>query len=451
MREFLLFVEESAYKVPVTGGGLIIWPTASATAFYGRLDGGDSFTMRARPAMVTVPYGGGVNVPAFTVSDKFICKGRYSTKLYAGPFSQFLFQWASQQVNSHGVVAASGTTGWATTEAPGNLASVTILHAIQRPQDGTYKCQQYSGVKVDSWNLTMSEDSQIATLNMELTGGTAMGNPFDGSLDPTIGSSAWAAPVWGSGSTPTVWYPPTYTHLPINPYLFVNCTNTAAIGSGASGTAVLGTGATATEVVSITVGGAGGSGYTIPPVVSFTGGGGYGAQANAIVSAGVITSFVMQNTGIGYTSAPTVVITPQSSGGLTIGSSRTTFQEVNMTSTNSLMARFWANRFVQFLEFCGRTTQLTVRNFYQPKASSPDDRYALEALTPQTVTFGFANGTDSVLFTMNTNNIIVTADDSLPLADIYTQTLGITSQFDPNTAPTDTAVIADMSIAFTGS
>jgi hypothetical protein len=59
-REYLMIVEESAFKVPVTTP--TVWNTsttyglANAQAYYIRLDGGNAFTMRPRPTgTVTVP------------------------------------------------------------------------------------------------------------------------------------------------------------------------------------------------------------------------------------------------------------------------------------------------------------------------------------------------------------------------------------------------------------
>src|SRR5271165_4346422 len=159
-REFALFVLESSYQTPmtptqpemwtVTGTGTSGAGVAGFVGFYARLDGGDSLTMRPRTVPVTVPYGGGVAIPAFTVGDKLEVKGTYKTKWYAGPFGQMLFQWAMQQVNTGGYVGLSGvSTGWAYSGGPaGNLPSVTILHAIQRP-DGTYKQRMYNGVRVE--------------------------------------------------------------------------------------------------------------------------------------------------------------------------------------------------------------------------------------------------------------------------------------------------------------
>src|SRR5271157_2618176 len=209
-REFLLLVQESAFKTPVTTP--IIWPTTSANAFYIRLDGANVFTMRPRPVMVAVPYGGGVAIEAFRVSDKMECKGKLQTKLYAGPHSQFLLQWAAQTINS------GQTSPWTTTEPAGDLASVACYHAIQR-SDGSIKRRVYLGTKVDGWDLSVSEDGTIATLSMDLSASTPQGNQFDSSTDPT----AVTFPV------------PTDSQLPAGgatgPYVFVNASGGLTNGS----------------------------------------------------------------------------------------------------------------------------------------------------------------------------------------------------------------------------
>jgi hypothetical protein len=72
----------------------------------------------------------------------------------------------------------------------------------------------------------------------------------------------------------------------------------------------------------------------------------------------------------------------------------------------------------------------------------------MESLAMQTVNFGFNNGPHSVLFTMNSANVISSVEDHLPLADVYTQTLSVTSQFDQNYTQTDSALPADMQLTF---
>ena len=326
-REFLLLVQESAYKTPVSSP--VVWPTASANAFYIRLDGANVFTMRPRPVMVAVPYGGGVAIDAFRVSDKIECKGRLVTKLYAGPLSQFLLQWGSQQVNT------AQTSPWTTTEPAGDLASVSIYHAITR-SDGSIKRRVYLGCKVDGWDIDVSEDSTIATLSMDIRGSTPQGNQFDSSTDPTS----------------TTFPAPTDPQMPsgglTGPYVFVHA-----------------------------------------------------------------------------------------SGGLTIGSARTQFQSLKLASKNVLARRFWANRFINLMRFVGRSTTLEAINFYAP---SPDDRTSYEGLlgfntgagyTGSTCTFELNNGTHSVTFNLETNSVITTIEDQLPLNDLYTQAMTITNQWDP--------------------
>ena len=181
------------------------------------------------------------------------------------------------------------------------------------------------------------------------------------------------------------------------------------------------------SVASITL--TAGSGYLVPPTVTLTSATGHGAIFTAQISAGAISGFTQVDAGSGYLTAPTVVITPGPPvEGLLIGTARTQFESVQLTITNNLMTRFWANRFVQFSQLCGRTSKLVVKNFYN---ATPDDRTAYEGISPQTVKFGLNNGTNYVQCIMNANNIIETLEDSLPLADVYTQTITISSHWDP--------------------
>jgi hypothetical protein len=135
------------------------------------------------------------------------------------------------------------------------------------------------------------------------------------------------------------------------------------------------------------------------------------------------------------------------SSGLTIGSARTQFQSIKITSRNQLARRFWANRFINLLRFVGRSTTLEAVNFYVP---APDDRTDYEGLlgfqtsgtvpyTSTAVTFELNNGTHSVTFGLNNNSVFTTFEDQLPLNDLYTQTMTITNQWDP-TAGSDLAL-----------
>ncbi len=201
-REFLYLVEESAYKTPVAT------PVVGTSAFYIRLDGANAFTMRPRPVMVAVPYGGGMAIDAFRVADKMECKGRLICKLYAGVLSQFLLQWAAQPINT------AQTSPWTTTEPAGDLASVSCYHAITR-SDGSVKCRVYLGTKVDGWSIDVSEDGTIATLSMDLSAATPQGNQFDSSTDPTS----------------TTFPAPTDPQLPTNPYVFIHASGNLTVGT----------------------------------------------------------------------------------------------------------------------------------------------------------------------------------------------------------------------------
>jgi hypothetical protein len=202
-REFLMIVEESAFKTPVSTP--TTWTTGTtyglgnAQAYYVRLDGGNAFTMRPRPAgTVTVPYGGGFDVPAYMVSDKQECKGQLTLKLCVGQ-APFFLSWPLLRIN------AGQTAPWVTTEPAGDLASCSIYHAVTRP-DGSIKRRVYLGCKCDTANLSVSEGSTVVTLQLGISASTPQGNTFDSSSDPS------------SGTFPS----PADNNFPVDPYVFLH-------------------------------------------------------------------------------------------------------------------------------------------------------------------------------------------------------------------------------------
>lgn len=214
-REYLAIVPESAFLTPVHTPNLGTAYTYNANAttpnvFYARLDGGNAFSMRPRPVMVAVPYGGGVAIDAFRVSDKVECKGRLAVKLYSGAalasgtpgLGGFLMSWAAQQIN------AAQTAPWTTTEPPGDLASCSIYHAVAYGNPTAwatpYRLRAYYGCKVDGWDLDVSEDGTIASLSLDITGSQPAAS------DPTT----------------TVFPAPTEAMIPINPYVYTQSTLT---------------------------------------------------------------------------------------------------------------------------------------------------------------------------------------------------------------------------------
>ncbi len=218
-REFLAIVQESAYTTPVhtPSAGTPYTYNANATTpnvFYVRLDGGNAFSMRPRPVMVAVPYGGGVAIDAFRVSDKTECKGKLTVKLYSGTaiasgtpgLGGFLLEWAAQQIN------AAQTAPWVTTEPPGDLASCSIYHAVQYGNPTSYatpyRMRAYLGCKVDGWDLDLSEDGTIGTLSLDISGSLPQ------ATDPTI--STFPAP--------------TDYQIPVNPFVFTQASGGLTIG-----------------------------------------------------------------------------------------------------------------------------------------------------------------------------------------------------------------------------
>ena len=211
-REFLYVVQESAYKTPASA---TVWTTsttyglANYSAAYVRLDGGNGFSMRPRPAgTVTVPYGGGFDYDAYMTSDKQECKGQLNLILTVGQ-APFWLSWALQRINS------GQTSPWTTTVAAGDLASCSVYHAITR-SDGTIKRRVYLGTKVDSATLTVSEGSTICRLQLNLTASTPQGNQFDASTDPT------------SGTFPA----PADNNFPVDPFVFLHAGGSSYITIG---------------------------------------------------------------------------------------------------------------------------------------------------------------------------------------------------------------------------
>lgn len=204
-REYLLLVEESALNVPVASP--IYWPTASANAFYIRLTDSNAWGMYTAPVFVDIPYGGGLAITADTVCDHYECKGSLKTMLYPQQ-AAFLMNWICTRING------AQTSPWTTTEPPGDLASVSAYHAVQRA-DGTYKLQRFGGVKVNAGTIAVSRASTVASLSLELTGCRSWGNAIDGTVDPLVGEF----PV------------PADTAFPTGPYVFKQTAGALTVGS----------------------------------------------------------------------------------------------------------------------------------------------------------------------------------------------------------------------------
>ena len=157
-REFAMFVQESSYGVPIAT------PVKGTSLFYPRLHESDSYTGQMNPVLLDIPYGGGWVTPALQVSDQYGVAFNFSTYLYAGAYCNTLLNWAMTTIDS------GRTLPWVTTDPnlvmpPGDLASMSIYHAIQMP-DGSYDRRRYGGAKVNTWSITCSRAEPRAMLSI---------------------------------------------------------------------------------------------------------------------------------------------------------------------------------------------------------------------------------------------------------------------------------------------
>lgn len=194
-REYLLLVEEVSYGIPAT-------KVVGTNAFYARLDDGNSFTCQMEPIFLPIMYGGGRATPALEVNDQFNCKGTFKTKLYAGPYSAMLCNWAWTPIN------AGRTAPWTTTDAAGlmplgDLASLSAYHAFEDAA-GNYQLKRMGGMKALNPKISCSRSSPIATFSTD----------FVCQRDDLKGD--------GSAGYPdaTEFPPPAETDYPSNPYTF---------------------------------------------------------------------------------------------------------------------------------------------------------------------------------------------------------------------------------------
>jgi hypothetical protein len=176
VREFLDITVESAYKTAKTS------PVLNTDRFVIRLDADNSFTMRPDPQAITMPYGGGFAVDAFDVSDTVEIKGSLTVK---PTYTQMvaLLGLGLVQIN------ADQDSPWVTTEPIGDLASVSIRHAIYQDDTGTYKRKAYRGVKNLGGKFDISRESKVATLQLDLQAASVDGSDPDGTAFPVPGDT----------------------------------------------------------------------------------------------------------------------------------------------------------------------------------------------------------------------------------------------------------------------
>lgn len=218
-REFLLWVREASYGVPVTT------PVLGTDAFFLRLS--EPFAVADEPQIGYIPYGGGRSTRAEAFSDVTLVRGTLRTILF--PAQSILLDWCATPVN------AGRTAPWITIDPdevmpPGDLASASLYHAYQLP-NGTYVRKRYAGCKVGQWKLAFGPDGDArkGMLDITVVGQKIIGNAFDGSADPDA----------------TEFPAPTETQYPSGPFLLSHVR---------SGTGSLKLGTVRTQVAGFSVG-----------------------------------------------------------------------------------------------------------------------------------------------------------------------------------------------------
>jgi len=174
LRQFLRFTEEATYGVYNPS------PVLGTNQFIMRLDDSNAFTMRKATVPVRIMWGGGFAVPGYTFSEKLALQGAFRTKLYYSQ-AKFLLPW--------GLTANDGSGHpWATAEPVGDLPSMSIEHAYFYDDTGTFKRTLYLGNKIASGRMEASSESQATTLTLQIIGGTAQGEHFTPTSDPSSGT-----------------------------------------------------------------------------------------------------------------------------------------------------------------------------------------------------------------------------------------------------------------------
>lgn len=125
--------------------------------------------------------------------------------------------------------------------------------------------------------------------------------------------------------------------------------------------------------------------------------------------------------------------------GLTINSAALSYPEsIGIEWSNMMDPKWFASRFVSINRLRGRSARMTVRPLY---TASPDWRTAFEARSSYDAAAVFTNGTNTLTFTMNANNLVDSVNDDLSPGKQYMQEFTLENQY-------DTSAGADLSITY---
>lgn len=196
-RELLYTVIESSY------GTAKSTPVLGTDACYHRITESNAYTPEMKPLIEVIEsdMGDGIVVPAEYITDAYALAGNWQGLLYPGIWSELLLKAAINPVNS------GRTTPWTTTDSGGvmpigDLASLSIYHGIDIA--GTYERNLHTGMKVQSLQLSASEQQRQVRFNAGLIGIKSVGNAQEATSDPD--ATAFPAPA--------------VTDYPTGPYLF---------------------------------------------------------------------------------------------------------------------------------------------------------------------------------------------------------------------------------------
>lgn len=121
------------------------------------------------------------------------------------------------------------------------------------------------------------------------------------------------------------------------------------------------------------------------------------------------------------------VLFRQCSANVTIGTSRTNISSFSLNVQNALDAAFFESQYVSIIRSVGRTANASFELLLK---GTPDDFSSYQSLTPQDVVVAFTNGTNTITFDLNENNIIRALPFNLNPDGLYTRTLEVDNYFD---------------------
>lgn len=192
--QYLMYIEEDVYGTPKLTAGA---PTVGAFGYI-RLLGDNAFTMVPNQDSVKVAYGGGVATDIARIPGRVTAEGTLTTVIHYDQAAALL-GWALTPID------AGRTTPWTTSadtvQGPGDLASMSLYHAI-RQSDGTYYNRAYHGAKIRSMRFECTSDDPLVRATFNISAGHPIPDAGWGGAG-TIGGSEFPVPTDSSYPDPT--------------------------------------------------------------------------------------------------------------------------------------------------------------------------------------------------------------------------------------------------------